>query len=176
MNLTLIQLKTVCPQQSAARLQLFVLPINGVLPIYGIDTPFRIQHFLAQAAHETAQFQFLTELASGTAYEGRVDLGNIIAGDGVKFKGRGIFQTTGRANYKAVSIHLFGDERLLDDPTLLSIPENAVKSAAYFWKSKNINRFADADDALGVTKTINGGTNGYQDRLKFLALAKQAIK
>lgn len=176
MNVTLEQLKAICPQQSTAKLQVFIAPFNTVLPGYGINTALRLQHFLAQAAHETGQFQFLLEIASGFAYEGRNDLGNVVAGDGVKFKGRGIFQTTGRSNYRAVSLHLFGDERLLSNPALLEIPENAVKSAVFFWQSKNINRFADMDDLIGVTHIINGGTNGLQDRQKYLALAKTVIK
>jgi putative chitinase len=176
MNITLAQLTAICQQQSALKLEAFVGSLNAVLPNYGINTILRIQHFLAQAAHETGQFQFLTELASGSAYEGRKDLGNVNPGDGMKFKGRGIFQTTGRANYKAVSIHLFNDERLLTDPSVLVIPEYAVKSAAFYWQSRNINQFADADDVLGVTKRINGGTNGLQDRMKYLTLAKQEIK
>jgi len=176
MNLTISQLKAICPTQSTMKLQPFVEPLNAILPGYGIDTPLRLQHFISQAAHETGSFQFLTELASGSAYEGRKDLGNVIAGDGVKFKGRGIFQTTGRVNYRAVSMHLFNDERLLTDPSVLAIPEYAVRSAAFYWKNKNINQLADADDCVGVTRKINGGTNGLADRQRYLALAKQVIK
>lgn len=176
MKITVEQLKAICKAQSIAKLEPFIYPLNVFLVGYGIDTDLRLQHFIAQAAHETGQFQFLTELASGAAYEGRKDLGNINPGDGVKFKGRGIFQTTGRANYKSVSLHLFGDERLLDDPSILTHPEFAVKSAAFFWKSKNLNQYADLDDAIRVTKKINGGTNGLEERLKYLKLAKQVIK
>ena len=176
MNLTILQLKAICPTQSTMKLQAFIDPLNKYLPLYGITTPLRLQHFISQGAHETGSFQFLTELASGAAYEGRKDQGKIIQGDGVKFKGRGIFQTTGRVNYRAVSIHLFGDERLLTDPSVLAIPDYAVRSAAFYWQSKNINQLADVDDVIGVTRKINGGTNGLADRQKYLAVAKQVIK
>jgi len=176
MNITVQQLKGICPLQGSARLSLFVQSLNDVLPVYNIDFAKRLQHFIAQAAHETGSFNYLNEIASGKAYEGRKDLGNIIPGDGVKFKGRGIFQITGRSNYEQVSLHLFGDKRLLETPALLAIPENAIRSAAYFWQSHKLNEFADIDDILSITKKINGGTNGLQDRLAYLQRAKQYIK
>lgn len=134
---------------------------------YGIDTTPRLQAFLAQAAHETAGFATLEEYASGAAYEGRSDLGNTQTGDGVRFKGRGIFQITGRSNYKDVSRHIFGDDRLLDNPRLLEQPKNAAISAMYYWKSRNLSALADKGDFEAITKRINGGLNGWKDRLSY---------
>ncbi len=132
---------------------------------YGLTTEARLEAFLAQATQETDKFRSLKEYASGAAYEGRADLGNTQAGDGIKFKGRGIFMTTGRANYKATSHDLFGDDRLLDHPELLEDPANATKAALYFWKSRNLNQYADSGDFETLTKRINGGLNGWKERL-----------
>jgi len=134
---------------------------------YGINTNSRIRAFLAQAAHETAGFKTLEEYASGAGYEGRTDLGNTQPGDGRKFKGRGIFQITGRINYKDVSRHLFGDDRLLNSPHLLEEPVYATLSAMHFWKSHNLNALADRGDFEGITRKINGGLNGWADRLSY---------
>lgn len=137
-------------------------------PKFGLNTPKRIAAFLSQAAHETDGFKTLKEYASGTKYEGRKDLGNTYKGDGVRFKGRGIFQTTGRYNYQAVSKKIFGDDRLINKPELLEDPKNAVLSALHFWNDKGLNKYADAGDTLGLTKKINGGTNGLTERMKYM--------
>ena len=176
MNITINQLKGLCPTQSTKVLNTFITPLNEYLPKYGIDSVLRVQHFLAQAAHETCAFQFLKELASGKAYEGRKDLGNTQPGDGVKYKGRGIFQTTGRSNYKLVSEHIFGDDRLIEHPELLEQPINAVISACYYWQSHGLSDYADKDNVITITKKINGGTNGLPDRVAYLNKAKQFIK
>ena len=94
---------------------------------YGIDTELELAHFLAQAAHESDHFRTLTEYASGSAYEGRRDLGNVYPGDGRRFKGRGIFQLTGRANYTAMGKILGVD--LVNNPHLASTPEISVQTA-----------------------------------------------
>lgn len=135
---------------------------------YGVNTSARVQAFIAQAAHETADFNTLEEYATGAAYEGRADLGNTQPGDGVRFKGRGIFQTTGRTNYRAVSRHLFGDDRLLNYPDMLEDPELAVRSALFYWKERNLSPLADKGDFEGITRKINGGLNGWADRLSQL--------
>lgn len=134
---------------------------------FGVDTTNRIAAFMSQAAHETAGFQTLREYASGSAYEGRKDLGNIYKGDGVKFRGRGIFQITGRTNYTTMSKKIFGDTRLLNNPAILEQPEYAVLSALHFWRDRNLNQYADRADITGLTKRINGGTNGLDDRLQY---------
>lgn len=135
---------------------------------FSVDTPKRKQAFFSQAAHETAGFKTLEEYASGQAYEGRADLGNTQPGDGVRFKGRGIFQITGRMNYKAISKKIFNDERLLSNPELLENPEYAVLSALIFWNTRGLNQYADLGTEEGfktITKKINGGLNGWADRL-----------
>lgn len=151
---------------------------------FGLNTPKRMAAFLAQAAHETAGFKTLREYGPDAyflRYEGRRDLGNIFPGDGLKFKGRGIFQITGRANYKTISLKLFNDLRLINKPELLEQPYNATLSALYFWDLKKLNSFADSDDFLGMSKKINGFNkatglpNGWQDRQKLFALAMKAI-
>jgi putative chitinase len=138
--------------------------------IYNINTKLRENHFLAQVAHESGEFRYLKELASGVAYEGRKDLGNIYPGDGVRHKGRGLIQITGRANYAAISKDLGVD--FIKDPVLLESPHYAALSACWFWNSRNLNKYADLDDFLKITKLINGGTNGLDDRKKYLDRAK----
>lgn len=139
---------------------------------YGITTEKRLDAFLGQLAEETDGFRSLVEYASGSAYEGRVDLGNTQVGDGKKFKGRGGIMITGRLNYTTVSKELFGDLRLLTNPEILEQPEPAMISSMYYWKSRGLNELADAGDYAGITKRINGGLNGWADRLTYWQRAK----
>jgi len=140
---------------------------------YGIDTPLRQAHFLAQCAHECDRFCTLEEYASGRGYEGRRDLGNIREGDGVRFKGRGLIQTTGRANYNRAAIRL--NLPLLEQPELLATPGPALEAACLYWQDRGLNRLADRDDILAITRTINGGTNGLDDRRILTARAKRVL-
>lgn len=142
-------------------------------PNYQVNTYLRVCHFLAQAAHEAASFRTLEEYASGAAYEGRKDLGNVKKGDGVRYKGRGIFQLTGRANYKRIG-DLIGMD-LENNPELAESPEVSVLTALEYWKSRNLNKWADEDNVERITKLINGGLNGFEDRKKYLAKCKQVI-
>jgi putative chitinase len=96
---------------------------------------------------------------------GRKNLGNTQTGDGWKFRGRGLTQVTGRSNYTACSKALYGDLVLVDDPGILAEPDGAVRSACWFWNSRNLNNLADKGDTKGVTKLINGGDKGLDDRL-----------
>lgn len=142
-------------------------------PAAGLDTPDRIAHFLAQICEESDGFCTVEEYASGAAYEGRKDMGNIMPGDGVRFKGRGLIQITGRYNYALYGASL--SLPLLTQPGLAAIPENAVKIATAFWTKHNLNAFADADDIESITKRINGGLNGLATRKIYLARAKKAL-
>lgn len=172
--MTLSQLMRIMPYANS-RAALFLPFLNAAMDEYGIDTPVRQAAFLAQIAHESGSLRYVREIASGSAYEGRVSLGNIRPGDGVKFRGRGLIQITGRANYQACSMALFGDDRLLDTPVLLETPENASRSAGWFWHSRNLNALADAGKFVTLTKRINGGTNGLEDRQAYYARAKEVL-
>lgn len=169
----LIDLKTICPLARSERLGQLLPFLNATMVEFVVNTPMRQAAFLAQLAHESGQFRYLAEIASGEAYEGRVSLGNTSAGDGRRFKGRGLIQVTGRANYAACSIALFGNpSTLLNAPELLEYPENACRSAGWFWDSRRLNQLADIGDMKTITKRINGGFNGFEDRMKFYSRAK----
>jgi putative chitinase len=106
---------------------------------------------------------------------GRQNLGNTEPGDGFKFRGRGFKQLTGRANYLACSLAVYGDQRLIEEPELLEEPEAASLSAAWFWKANNLNPMADRDDIAGITRKINGGTLGLAERKAWVEKFKAAL-
>jgi putative chitinase len=142
----------------------------------GIDTPLRLCHFMAQLAHESAHFGVTREFASGAAYEGRRDLGNTQPGDGRRYRGRGLIQTTGRANYKEARDDIrsiIPDAPDFEaDPVRLEEFPWALLSGISYWRRRNINRHADRDDVVAVTRAINGGQNGLDDRKRYLRKAK----
>lgn len=143
------------------------------LDSYDINDKLRIAHFMGQVTHECAGFRTTEEFASGAAYEGRKDLGNIHAGDGRRFKGRGLIQLTGRANYRKIGEIL--ELPLEDNPELAAEPVTSLKIACEYWKDRNINMSADRDDLIKVTRLVNGGLNGLEDRRKYLQKAKTAL-
>lgn len=140
---------------------------------FWIDTTLRAAHFLAQVAHESNAGRWMEELASGRAYEGRKDLGNTEPGDGVRFKGRGLIQLTGRANYGAYSLAIYGDDRAVRDPSMVARLPDAALAAGWFWQAKGLNALADRDSLEVVTRRVNGGLNGLADRAKRLQQAKR---
>ena len=152
----------------------FIDPLNAAMKEFDIDrNGLREAAFLAQIAHESGELRYVEELASGSAYEGRDDLGNVYAGDGIRYKGRGLIQLTGRANYEECSKYLGVD--LVEEPERLEEPELACRSAAWFWQSRGLNELADKHDFLRITKRINGGTTGWHDRWKYYQRALQVI-
>ena len=145
---------------------------------FDINTPLRWAHYLAQIAHESAELRYSEEIASGKAYDtGKlaIKLGNTpeADGDGQKYKGRGLIQVTGRANYEAYKKYCGFD--VVKQPELLAKPVGAIRSSMWFWKSKGLNELADRDEFTAITKRINGGTNGIEDRRKYLARAKKVL-
>lgn len=148
---------------------------------YDIDTPARQAAFLAQIGHESGGLKWLTELWGPTPaqrqYEPPADkareLGNTESGDGFRFRGRGLIQVTGRANYDAVGAALCLD--CIRQPELLAEPEFAPLVAAWWWAQHGLNALADAGDFEAITRRINGGLNGYDDRLQRWAAAKQVL-
>lgn len=180
MTITSDILKKIAPF-SGSKASIYATLINNAAAKFNINTALRMQHFIAQLAHESGSFVYTKELASGAAYDtGRlaISLGNTPEkdGDGQKYKGRGLIQITGRNNYKKCSLALFGDLRLIENPSILEQPEFAVASACWFWNSRGLNLVADTDNIVKITKIINGGSNGLNERKSFLLLAKKYIK
>jgi len=171
------QLKKSMPQAISANIDKFLSPLNMAIVKYDIIlNTRRIAAFLAQIAHESGSLHYVEEIASGEAYEGRKDLGNLEPGDGKRFKGRGLIQITGRNNYKLVSKALEYD--FVSEPEKLELPGAASMSAAWFWKSYNLNELADINTVESfrkITRAINGGYNGWQQRLKCWQICKDAL-
>jgi putative chitinase len=169
--------------------------LSILLPDYDINTPKRIAAFIAQCAHESAEFKFIREnlnyraeslmrvwprhfpnieiarqyahkpeKIANRAYANRMGNGNEASGDGWRFCGRGLIQLTGRNNYElfAESIETPVDEI----PDYLGTFEGASQSACWFWETNNLNKWADTGDMVTLTKKINGGTIGLEDRIK----------
>jgi putative chitinase len=143
---------------------------------YGImDNPARWANWLGQSAHESMCFRLLVELWGPTpaqrGYEGRADLGNTVPGDGFRYRGRGLFQITGRANYAAMGKQVRAD--LVAQPDLAADPVMAVQTACSFWAAHGLSDLADAGNEDAITKRINGGTNGIDDRRRLVARGKE---
>ena len=176
MNITEANIKAMS-QTAAARIVKGIVDNQQLIFDGGIDTPLRLCHFMAQVAHESAHFRVTLEFASGRAYEGRRDLGNTEEGDGPRYRGRGLIQTTGRANYREtrddIRKMIPGAPDFEADPVKLEEFPWALLSAVSYWRRRNINRLADLDDVVAVTKRINGGTNGLADRKRYLEKAKE---
>ena len=152
--------------------------MNKYAEEFGIETPLQWVHYLAQVAHESAELRYTEELASGEAYDtGRlaVKLGNTPEkdGDGQRYKGRGLIQLTGKANYEAYKKYCGYD--VVKEPELLAKPVGAIRSSMWFWKEHGLNSLADRDDIVAITKRINGGTNHLYERRNYMTQAKKVI-
>ena len=173
MRVTRAQLVKIMP--NADRKADTYLPIiNGWAEHFHINTPLRMAHYLAQIAHESGELRYTKELASGKAYEERKSLGNTQPGDGVRFKGRGLIQITGRANYSAYANYCGFD--VVRCPELLERPLGATKSSMWVFQKFGCNELADADNLKAIRKRINGGFNGLAQCEVYLERAKKALK
>lgn len=168
---------------------------------WGITTPLRQVHWLAQMAHESEGFVYVRELWGPTPQQRRYErntaapwpvnaaqaklkgfatnrlafaLGNSMPGDGLRFRGRGFIQLTGRANYLACSRALNNDDSLVFNPEL--VENDPALSAGWYWHMRRINGAADRDDVVAVTEAVNGGRTGLKDRIERLAIAKEAMQ
>ena len=174
MLISRLQLAWIYKEADQKLIDRFLDPINKTLEEFEINTPQRIRMFLAQIGHESGQLRYRKELASGAAYEGRKDLGNTAPGDGVRYKGRGLIQITGKYNYGLASLAL--GLPLLEKPELLEEDLNACRSAGWFWYKSNLNALADMGKFETITRRINGGLNGYSDRYKLYQRAFEIVK
>lgn len=159
------------------RADLFAPHLSAACRYYGIDTPERLAAFFAQIGHESGSLRYVREIADGSAYEGRRDLGNLVSGDGARYRGRGLIQLTGRDNYRQMRDLLdhLGPPDFLDFPAALEEPQWAAWSAAAWWHSRHLSDLADAGDFDAITRRINGGTNGAADRRQRWERAKAAL-
>ncbi|MGE0289497.1 MAG: glycoside hydrolase family 19 protein [Bradyrhizobium sp.] len=173
MKLSITQLQEIMPH-AGRRAVLFFDPLVRAMAADGIDTDVRAAAFLAQIAHESGELRYVRELASGKAYEGRKDLGNTQPGDGERFRGRGLIQITGRANYKAAGEAL--GVNFIENPALMELPIHAARVSTWFWKDRGLNIWADKGDFRRLTIRINGGLNGFEDRLEYWERAKRTLK
>lgn len=205
MSITELQILQAVSITNRKRLSEFVATFNKWGERFGIDTTLRVVHFLAQCWHESGALSAVEEnmnysakrllqvfpkyfdvntaqryahkpqMIANRVYANRMGNGNEASGDGWRFKGRGIIGTTGRANYKEYADSEFCVGDLMSHPEWLAQSPGAYKSAMFFWWKNNCNRWADADDVDGLTKRINGGYNGLQDRKRYLVLFKKAF-
>jgi predicted chitinase len=159
------------PGLSKSKASDYLGPMEQAMVEFDITSEMRSRMWLAQAGHESGSLVYFEEIASGAAYEGRKDLGNIYPGDGTKYKGRGPIQITGRYNYteaqKAMGIPLVDQPQLAADPFGASF-----RISAWWWYANGLNKISDTGDVVAATKKINGGTNGLSDRQKRYDLAK----
>ncbi|MFA6727822.1 MAG: glycoside hydrolase family 19 protein [Prevotella sp.] len=162
----------ICPSVHGA--DTYVPIFNKYMGQYGIIGRMRESAFIAQVLHESGCFRYTEEIASGRAYEFRKDLGNTNAGDGERYKGRGFIQITGKSNYALISKSLGVD--FVQFPQRLSEPTYCVESACWFWVTKGLNVLADNGEFKTITQRINGGLNGYAERLKYYKKALSILK
>lgn len=182
-----LKLKLIIPEAPDGSVALYAPQLDSLMDDYDIDSPLRQAHFLAQIAVESDRLKTAQEYSSGEAYEDREDLGNTEEGDGKRFKGRGLIQITGRSNYEDfgtyydISLTDLEDDdnrkKLSDDPSL------AVEVSCWFWMQHELNKWADADNVMNVTKIINAGSikakvtslHGYPQRQAYLRRAKAVL-
>jgi putative chitinase len=152
-----------------------VAEMNNGLSFFKINTPLRIRHFLSQISHESGGGRYKEELASGADYEGRSDLGNTQSGDGKRFKGAGYIQMTGRANYQAFANYI-KDPKVMEGVSYVA-SKYPMTSAGFWWHNNNMNALCDSNPSVDqVTKRVNGGYNGLDDRKKYYARCCEVIK
>lgn len=171
--ITRTQLLAIMPRCPAAQVDAFLEALNAAMTEADISTPLRQAAFLAQLAHESGELRFWEEFADGKAYEGRRDLGNVHMGDGPRFKGRGPIQLTGRKNYRAAGGAL--GLPLEESPELAMATEVGFRVAAWFWRTRGLNEFADVGAFDVITRRINGGLNGREHRHLYYARAKKVL-
>lgn len=181
MPITTTQLKQIIAPTAYTpdRLQNITDALNQTFDKYQINTFLRMSHFLAQVLHESGAFRYSVEIWGNTPaqklYDTRTDLGNTAAvdGDGYKYRGRGWIQLTGKTNYTLLSKE-FGKD-FVSQPDLVGTEPYDGLSAGWYWNRRSLNAFADQDDIITITKKVNGGYNGLNDRKMWLAKAKGVL-
>lgn len=175
---TAAALMRIVPELTQAKADEIVGPLNDAMREGGVNTPLRQAAFISQTAVESDRFRTYVEYGSGEEYEGRCSgpdgLGNCSPGDGVKYKGRGIIQLTGKDNYDRAGKALGVD--FVNNPELAADPQWAFKTSVWFWNTHNLNALADNGDNLEVTHRINGGEHGLSERMRYYNNALQELR
>ena len=175
------QLQQIMPNLAQAKRALYLPALNQAMAACGVNTLLRTAAFAAQLAHESGEFRWMEEIWGPTAaqlgYEPpsakAARLGNTQPGDGMRFKGRGPIQITGRFNYKKYGDLLGVD--LTTGPERAAAPDVAFLTAGLFWKTNGLNELADGQQFVTITRRINGGENGLADRQKYYERAKAVL-
>ena len=182
--ISLEQLEKMVPFAADKTRVTILTPLNEAMNEFNINTPIRIAAFMAQITYESGSFKYTSELADGSAYEHRKDLGNLLpeaieaahkAGTttGKFYKGHGFIQITGFSNHRDCGKALNLD--LVNHPELLCEVKNACRSAAWFWNTHNLNSYADVGLFGKITSIINGGYNGAEERAANFARCKKVL-
>jgi putative chitinase len=169
--LTLAQLQAAMPF-AGDRAAIFLGPLNEAIEEFQIDTLVDRASFLAQVAHESGSLRYTREGHDGSDYEGRADLGNTEPGDGKRFPGRGLMQITGRTNTLRC-LRALG--RPDTDTAYLETPIGAARSAGWYWRDRGLSEIAKVGNFGTLTKKINGGYNGLDDRIRHYITSRRAI-
>ncbi len=200
-----VMLQTIIPHAKEENIDFYLAALNEQLEKFDINSPLRVCHFLAQIAHESGSFNFRTENLNYSAkalravfgkyfatdddaescarqpekianivYASRMGNGDADSGEGWKYRGRGLIQLTGKDNYEQCGAAI--GLPLADEPDQVAeSADTAVAAACWFWKLRRLNEAADEDDVELITRRINGGTHGLEDRKEFLERAKKAL-
>ena len=171
--ITETQLAMIMPKCPKDKLGVYAECLGSALLSGNLLTVTRAASFIGQLAHESGELRWWEEQADGSAYEGRKDLGNTVPGDGPKYKGHGPIQITGRANHDACGDALGLD--LIANPRLLCEPGPGFASAVWFWNSRGLSALADQLDFMKITKLINGGFNGLEQRVAYYRKALEVL-
>lgn len=203
--LSMEQLKEIMPRAQDADLSFYTGALNTVLPRYGITTPLRKAHFIAQIAHESGELKYRSENLNYSAkalrtvfgkyftddaaaeayarqpeaiankvYADRMGNGDEASGEGWRYRGRGLIQLTGKNNYEQCGNGI-GKDLVSNPDALTEAADTSVLAACWYWDTHKLNEYADQDDIKTITKKINGGYNGLDDRQKYLDSAKKVI-
>lgn len=173
MTLTPALLRQIMPKCLAGDADMHADLIERAMAGAEITTAARRAAFLAQVAHESGQLRWVEEIADGSAYEGRIDLGNTEPGDGKRYKGRCWLQVTGKGNYMRCGKALKLD--LVSHPELLCLPENAARGAVWFWQTRHLNELADLNQFGLITRRINGGYTALDERINHWLRARKVL-
>ena len=178
--ITVELLRKIMTQLKLTKAEAYIDPLNRAMAEFNITTRLRVSAFIAQLAHESMEFLYMEEIASGRAYDITVnpkkakELGNTHPGDGRRYKGRGPIQLTGRSNYRRAGNDL--GLNLEGNPTIVATPSVGFRVAGWYWKTRDLNTYADAKNFWDLTYRINAARKHYSNRKMYYDRALVVLK